>query len=77
MQCVTYSSQRVVIFQLVFHLQWMQFSQHSEAIPFYHDHSNPISRAVEIPHMSISYICLPNLHATFLPGDQMIILIVK
>lgn len=49
----TYSSRRIVTFQLVFHLQWMQFSQHSEAIPFYHDHSNPISRAVEIPHMSI------------------------
>lgn len=47
------SSNRVVIFQLVFYLQWMQFSQHSEAIPFYHGHSNPIGRAVEIPHISI------------------------
>lgn len=47
--CYTYSLSRIVIFQLVFHLQWMQFSQHSEAIQFYHDHSNPINRAVEIP----------------------------
>ena len=30
-----------------------QFSQHSEAIPFYHGHSNPIGRAAEIPHISI------------------------
>lgn len=42
-----------VIFQLAFHLQWMQFSQHSEAIEFYHGHSNPIGRALEIPHISI------------------------
>lgn len=31
----------------------MQFSQHSEAIAFYHGHSNPIGRALEIPHISI------------------------
>lgn len=46
-------SQHVVIFQSAFHLQWMQFSQHSEAVPFYHGYSNPIGRAVEIPHISI------------------------
>ncbi|KAF3426394.1 hypothetical protein E2986_14112 [Frieseomelitta varia] len=46
---------------LVFYLQWMQFSQHSEAIPFYHGHSNPIGRAVEIPHISIY---MSSLHST-------------
>ena len=50
---VEHTSRHVVIFQLAFHLQWMQFSQHSEAIAFYHGHSNPIGRAVEIPHISI------------------------
>ena len=56
----------VVIFQVVFLLQWMQFSQHSEAIPFYHGHSNPIGRAVEISHISIY---TPGLHSTCLPGE--------
>lgn len=61
-----HSSNRVVIFQLVFYLQWMQFSQHSEAIPFYHGHSNPIGRAVEIPHISIY---MSSLHSTCIQGE--------
>lgn len=64
------SSNRVVIFQLVFYLQWMQFSQHSEAIPFYHGHSNPIGRAVEIPHISI-YMSSPppSPHSPCIQGE--------
>lgn len=50
---LSHASNGVVIFQLVFYLQWMQFSQHSEAVSFYHGHSNPIGRAAEIPHISI------------------------
>lgn len=61
-----HSSNRVVIFQLVFYLQWTQFSQHSEAIPFYHGHSNPIGRAVEIPHISIY---MSSLHSTYILGE--------
>lgn len=64
---VLHSSKRIIIFQLVFHLRWMQFSQHSEAIPLYHGYSNPIGRAVEIPRMSIY---MPSLHPAYLPGDQ-------
>lgn len=63
---VAHSSNRVVIFQLVFYLQWMQFSQHSEAIPFYHGHSNPIGRAVEIPHISIY---MSSLHSICIQGE--------
>ncbi|XP_033229569.1 uncharacterized protein LOC117181110 [Belonocnema kinseyi] len=51
---------------LAFLLQWMQFSQHSEAIPFYHGHSNPIGRAVEIPHISIY---MSGLYPPYLPGE--------
>lgn len=63
---VAHPSKRIIIFQLVFHLQWVQFSQHSEAISFYHGHSNPIGRAVEIPHISIY---MSSLHPTPLAGE--------
>lgn len=65
--CILHWSKRIIIFQLVFHLRWMQFSQHSEAIPLYHSYSNPIGRAVEIPRMSIY---MPSLHPAHLPGDR-------